>query len=766
MKRALLVFVTCFLAGAIGTISVVRAHDQIVVIGACEAASEGDSARALADTMGRTGPSETGRAAAECRCHALIATGDERACIALLDPLVTDPDVWTPEPTLATLLVRERIARGHGEEAAALARAAGRAHPDDPALFRAELDARSAVESEVDVLRDLSQRIPPRGDAAALERAALAQRHLLRGDAGAALRVLGPELPEGAVNARSLWFDTLGIAHAMNDDLARARATYQRWEREGGRREEVRARYALALSVSGLRDPELDPIESLRSAQRDAAALGDAVLEESVAVRLIFTLVNAERADEAIAIYDSLHERFAFEGIRREELLRAQHGRELARDPSSARPGELRFTLAPGAPEGVLAISRDADAAPDSDYQELSIARSAPARIQRTAAIAPQRWVLRARDGRVAASGTAAVRGGETRVIEIRPAADAAPPAPSASLARSAADGRRRVAVVMLDCGDWAITQYLRARGELPVFDALVRAGYRAVLDSDPPLTAAALEALVWPERRAGASIAGTFHRFGVELAGLESVGRNPFEALSWLLPETQDLFAAVGAGERSAANLLLAHGGVRAGRHGEVTGPHGVTRQLALGRTRRELDARERERFPGLARALDPIDVHYVQTIAAELDSTEQLLRAGEIDLVTVRIEPLDILTHAHFAEAVRDGQDDGRGLLFDVYRYLDARIGALHAFLDADDVLIVMSDHGIRTAMEHDRPALFVATGAGVPIGRAPGNPSLRGVSRVLADLLGVATTWPDTGVASWASAVALEKEDRRSR
>ena len=104
-----------------------------------------------------------------------------------------------------------------------------------------------------------------------------------------------------------------------------------------------------------------------------------------------------------------------------------------------------------------------------------------------------------------------------------------------------------------------------------------------------------------------------------------------------------------------------------------------------------------------------------------------------------------------------MRDGQDDGSGLLFDVYRYLDWRIGALHAHLDADDVLIVMSDHGIRTAMEHDRAALFVATGAGVPVGRASGNPSLRGVARVLADLLGVPTAWPDTGVAHWTTAIA---------
>jgi hypothetical protein len=322
---------------------------------------------------------------------------------------------------------------------------------------------------------------------------------------------------------------------------------------------------------------------------------------------------------------------------------------------------------------------------------------------------------------------------------------------------RAPGDGRRRVALVLLDCGDWAISQYLRTRGDLPVLDALLRSGYHAVLESDPPLTAAALEALVWPERHTDTSIAGAFYRVGVELAGLESVGHNPFEALSWVLPETQDLFGVLGVGERSAANLLLAHGGIRAGRHGEVTGPHGAVRRLALGRTQRELDASERARFPGLAGASNPIDVHHVQTIAAELDATEQLLREGAIDLIAVRIEPLDILTHAHFAEAVRDGQDDGSGLLFDVYRYIDARIGALHALLDTDDVLIVMSDHGIRTAMEHDRPALFVATGAGVPAGRAPGNPSLRGVARILADLLGVATAWPDTGVAPWSRAVA---------
>src|SRR5262249_22527882 len=85
------------------------------------------------------------------------------------------------------------------------------------------------------------------------------------------------------------------------------------------------------------------------------------------------------------------------------------------------------------------------------------------------------------------------------------------------------------------------------------------------------------------------------------------------------------------------------------------------------------------------------------------------------------------------------------------------DARLLEVDAALDADDVLVVMSDHGIRTAMEHSPQALFVAVGGGIPAGRAPGEPALRGVSRALADLLGVATASPDSGVASFAAPLA---------
>ena len=61
-------------------------------------------------------------------------------------------------------------------------------------------------------------------------------------------------------------------------------------------------------------------------------------------------------------------------------------------------------------------------------------------------------------------------------------------------------------------------------------------------------------------------------------------------------------------------------------------------------------------------------------------------------------------------------------------------------------------MSDHGIRTAMEHDEDAMFVAVGEGIPRGRAPGRPHLRGLPRVLAELFDVETDWPKTGIAPW--------------
>ena len=757
MKRAVVAGVAALLGFGVGAISVVQTRTQLEVMEACDAAGEGNPGRALVLTEERTGTSSTGRAAAECRCTALISLGDSPACVDLMDPLLGPEPDWSPRPDLAALVVRARRDTGRFDEALALARVAGATHPDDAALFTLELELRAAREPEAQVLGELAARVPERGEGAARMRVSLAQRQLMRGDAPGALRALGPALPEGVTESAGLWYDTLGIAHAMNDDLDAARQAYDRWRADGGRPREVRARYALALSISGLIDPDLSLLAALRGALDDGLAMGETRLAETVAVRLLYTLVASGQARAALSVYDEITPRLPLPGVDRAELERALAADALAGGDPKRRPsGRIRFELAPGAPAGTLLVSPRPGAEPDANYVARQIGPGAPVVVQRRLDAAPQRWVFRSGE-RTLASGTIYPRAGSGVDVRVEPATESSRRSSAPRPSGAPADGRRRVAMLLLDCGDWPIVQYLRTRGDLPVLDALLDEGYRAVLDSDPPLTAAALEALVWPERHGDASVLGNLHRFGVELAGLESVGTNPVGWLSWLLPESGDLFSTIGASGRRAANLLLAHGGVRAGRHGLVHGPGGRQTRLEVGRSRRPLGPEERDLFPELADLEDPMDTHYVETLAAEFDASAELLKAGEIDLLAVRIEPLDILTHAHFGDAASEGVDHGRGLLFETYRYVDARIGELRRHLDGDDVLIVFSDHGIETAMEHSRPALFVAAGSGIAHGRAPGRPALRGVSRVVADLLGVETDWPDTGVAPWATRLA---------
>ena len=756
--RALALLALLAAAVGVGIVSFETTREQLVVLDACERVRSGDYAAALALTAERVGPDGVGRTAAECRCAALAATGRGADCLAMLEDLLADPEAleWAPEPALSAHLIQRRRDAGRIREAADLARRAGRAHPEDAVLFHLELATRASVEDEERVLHELEARIPARGDDATRMRVSLAQRRLQRGEAARALDVLGAEPAGGGAAEQSLWYDTRGIAFAMAGDALQARRVYAAWQAAGGNPAETRARYALALSIAGISDAEHSVIDLLAGALDGSEALEDRQLREMLAIRLILTLANAGRLDEALAAYDRQRGALPLEGLSREELVRAQRAQTLAQLTPQARRGRLRFRLDAAPPGSALWISPDSGAPPDTPFERVGAAAARPLEVVREAGEAPQRWLVKTSSGAAWASGTINPIPGEALEVAVR--AGPARPAPeSTALTRRPADGQRRVSLVVLDCADWRIVQYLRARGELPVLDALLAQGYRAVLDSNPPLTAAALEALVWPRRHGDASFVGLVHQLGTEIAGLASVGDNPLDWLAWILPESDDLFAVVGAGEHSAVNLLLAHGGIRAGRHGEVSGPHGARRLLALGSTERDLDAAERARWPELAALDSARDALYLRTIAAELDVATELARGGAIDLVAIRIEPLDILTHAHFAEISADGQDDGAGLLFSVYRYIDARLAALHDALDADDVLIVMSDHGIRTAMEHSRDAIFVAAGRDIAPGRAAGRPELRGVSRAVADLLAVPTDWPATGVALQTRALA---------
>ena len=765
-RPARVTLLACLVVAAAGAgfISVRDVGNQLAVIEACEDVDSENWDAVLSKTAGRVDDSDTGHAALSCRCMALLATHAGEECVALLEHALEADEAgeWAPSSELSIHLIQTWREMGRSQEAAQLAQRAARRYPDDPDLFYLEIETRSGVEDEAAVLRELEARLPAGGPHAVRMRVSLANRHLIRGDAERALAVLGEKLPIGAGDAAGLWFDTRGMALAASGDVEAVAAHYEAWRRAGGDPSELDGHYALTLSIAGLNPPGGATRDLLAAAYAKSQHWSDPKLREAVAIRLVLSLASEGHTAEALAVYDHAKQDLELAGLSREEIERSAAQRLLADLPEGERHGALHFILPDPAKGAELLLSPDVDAPVDADFTALPIPASGQVEAERGIGTAPQRWVYRDAQQRTLASGTVTpvARGNvEVRVVPRTPQ-----PPETARLDRRAADGRRRVILLLLDCADWRIAGYLRARGELPTFDALLRTGYRAVLDSDPPLTAAALEAIVWPHRRGDASVIGIIHRVGIELAGLASVGENPFSALSWLLPEQEDLFSRLGAGPHAVANLLLSHGGIRAGRHSEITGPRGSKRRVPLRQSARDLVPEERERFPLLAGALLGRDAIHVRTIAAEFDTTREIVDAGEVDLLALRVEPLDILTHAHFAETVRDGQDDGRNLLYSIYRYIDARIAEVYRRTDADDVFIVMSDHGIRTAMEHSRHAIFVAAGPGIPVGRAPGRPAIRGVGAVAADLLGVKTDWPDTGIAPWARALASSEDPAR--
>ncbi|MEE2679471.1 MAG: alkaline phosphatase family protein [Myxococcota bacterium] len=743
---------------AAGLVSVRRAGDQIAVLDACQAVEDGRWREALSGTERHLGDDETGRAALTCRCRALLATGRADACTALLEAAIageTESD-WMPTAELSAHLIQARRQAGRADEAAALARRAGRAHPDDAELFALEIVTRSAIEDEAAVLSELAARLPDRGPAAVRMRRSLANRHLQRAESERALAVLGATPPADAGDATGLWYEARAMAFATAGDLAGMERTFAEWRLQGLDEDELQARHALALSLGKLEAPGASTLVRLEQALANGPF--DAALDEAITIRLILSLVADGRLQDALATYDHGREHFALEGLTREELLRSAEHAEISSAGGDTRPARVRFVLDPAFEGATLSLSPDRLARVDAPYEQQRMRGSV--QVERVPDVAPVRWVVHDAGGHTRASGTLSPGPGETRTVQIAPRA--AKPVVERTLSRRAADGRRRLVLALLDCADWRLVQYLRTRGELPVLSQLLAHGHSAVLVSDPPLTAAALEALVWPQRASRPGVLGLVHRYGTELAGLADIGDNPFAALEWVLPETRDLFQVIGAGPLTAANLLFSHGGVQAGRHGEITGPEGARRRMNLGSVGRDLTRRERADFPALATIDRERDAIHLRRIAAEFDATDRLVDDGHVDFVALRVESLDILTHAHFASTVRDAQDDGNGLLFSVYRYIDARLGSLHDRLDEDDVLIVMSDHGIRTAMEHSRFAFFVAAGNDVPAGKAPGMPALRGVSRAAADILGIPTRWPDTGVASWAQGPALARSE----
>lgn len=720
--------------------AVCRAVDEARFEDALALSSEGASARGA------------GRAIAECRCIAQLSTGDRDGCTTLLGPLLARDEAadWVPHPVLTKLILRTWSVEGPHAAAVELAVRAAERFREDVDLLQLELMLRSRVEDETDLLRSLETRLAADDPEALAQRLVLALAWTRRASPPDALRVLG-ETPPPIDHPLALpWYESRIQAQAKAGDLAGVQATFARWREAGWDPIDLDARYALRLSVDHLRDPARDTVALLEAAIERQASLRDRQVAWALHRRLIVELLASGQPERALAAYDRAVAVVPLEGITRDELERAVRRASAPTTATGGAQAIVRLHAPPEASGADFRIAPGPDAPPDAGYRPRPADPAAPVLVETGVGAHPLRWVLRDAAGRTRGSGAVWPEAGAVIDVEARWGA-AIPAARTTSAGRLPGDGRRRVFAILPDCGDWRLVEYLRARGELPFHDRLFTEGHYAILESRPAFTAAAMQALVWPSAREQRPDALEWlHRFGLELAGLESVGRNPVGFLSWVLPERPNLFETLGDGPIATANMLLAHGRIEAGRHAELVGPHGQRRALPTQNAIRPLDAATLARLPALH--ADATTRRHAETIAAEMDAAERIAREGEVDFLFLRLEALDLITHAHFAPLDGAGQDDGEGPLLDAYRYIDERLGALDALLDEDDWLVVLSDHGIRSSMEHEEDAIFAVLGAGVPAGRAPGRPALRGVPRAFAAMFDVETRWPDTGAAPW--------------
>jgi hypothetical protein len=755
--RIALLLLLLAIAAVAGSRAVRRAQRFAAAEASCAAAERGDWQQALAAGVAPSDTSVAGLRASECRCVALVATRRAPECVALLEDLLADAGIgdWLPRPELLAGLVEHRRQRGDVAGAARLAGAGADRYPTSETLLLAEAGLRLQLEG-LEALDRLTLRLEKAGPAAPALRLTLAHGAAAHEDWERTALLLGETPPSGP--RRPEWYVLRMQAMAGAGRAEELLAAAEEWAAIA-RPELPRAYYAYLLTTNHLDDPRRrSALALLLAAIHDGDKLGEPDILRLLYVRLVagLTVIGQEQAalrafDEGVARVGHLNH------LDRDDLLRSALA--TPQTSLSERAGKIELRVADPRPGDRLLVSPDADLPRDAAYEPIASSPAGPALLTRRPDVWPVRWVLVQADGRVVGSGTTWPRAGQTTrvVARRRPPKVPAPAAPPALPGAKPPRGRPRLFLVMLDCGDWRFVQYGRARRELPVLEALLAGGHRAVLDSDPPYTSVAVRSIVKPGGRHTGGVLGVLHALGGEAAGLNFIGRNPAEPIGWLLPTGVDLFTTLGGGSLRTVNLLHSHGGMEGGRHGETVGPFGARARLPIAEPR-ELLPGERALFPA-----PPTDdnLPLILEMATDFDVVIELARRGEADLVVMRVASFDLLTHSLLPGTAAAGQDDGVPALFGVYRLADRRLGELLAQLDGNDVLAVMSDHGARTALQHDRQALFVAAGAGIRPGRSEGRPALAGVPRWIAEHFGVATPWPATGVAPSASSRAAHGE-----
>ena len=449
------------------------------------------------------------------------------------------------------------------------------------------------------------------------------------------------------------------------------------------------------------------------------------------------------RHDEAIAVVRHAMSVFAHLGTEGTGTLALL---ERAAHAAGKPPGRVRFVLDPALAQGAEALwlsgnwtdggrpsevhgwepvplSRGAEGwtmevelALSQELPYVALVRDTPEPFATPALAWAQFWVPVPEDGASAAPlEVELLRAPEPRGV----------PAPVART--GAADGRRRTLVVWPDCGSWfALNLYAHA-GYLPNAARLLRGGARfEMLSTHPPFTSTAYVRMV--EMAPGGGAESSYSKLDVVLLQLKGL---PW--IDGLVPDSivhagdrRTIFDVLGEHGHSSANLVFSddylmaagdEGGGHVHEPGEI-GDDALPAEVVM----RECLGFDPTDDPERAAAIadEAYFLYCTQNTEEKAERGLSVWRENAADFLLLRFPAVDLVSHAYWSTIA---DEPLQGPILETYRHLDRLLGELAAELDADDTLILVSDHGIYSTLHHHRSCVLVMEGPGLAPGSAFG-------------------------------------------
>ena len=508
------------------------------------------------------------------------------------------------------------------------------------------------------------------------------------------------------------------------------------------------SRAALWYKIGSVHNNQSHFKPAVRAFQKsiDLSKSSGASLRKEATYRLCAALASMDRVREAVACYEDAYEQYKLKRF----LKDAEDLKAGLRHPSDAPEINVTLRFARSVGRGKSLIVRGSwnqrgehDAVTGwaplpmtkaDDMDDETWTREIRLRTDSDlpyVAVVSEQDSLRAFSSRPVGIATFHASAAANRRIDVRPYVSGDRRNADRPAAKS--DGRRRIVVLWPDSGTWLHFMTLVHSDQAPNTKALMESGAFGILDSDPPITSVATEKLThfstteWSLRK--------WARLGLlQLKGIEMLESFvPDVLLETLLPTGQiAIWDHLKRHGRSSLNLIFSDPYAYA--HDEAR----AADLMAHGLGPIELYEKRAEaafpdffvryfHFDGDAKKLRRkfVETQWKAMHARRL-LAEEAIKTRAFDLVIVRYASFDLIHH--YGSVLTSSQDTFLEDLHGFYRYADDSIGTLRKLMDADDIFILLSDHGSRDMVRHHRDSVFAAAGDGIPRNRYLGRSDIR--------------------------------------